>query len=86
MRTNEIGDYFGVNEGTIRKGYSAFLIKGRANRKAKLRQLQWRSAEAGNVAMLIFLGKNELGQSDRQDITTNGESITAIEVTIVKAK
>ena len=31
----------------------------------RLRQLQWRACENGNVTMLIFLGKNMLGQQDR---------------------
>jgi len=33
--------------------------------KFGLRQLQWKSAEKGNVTMQIFLGKNILGQKDR---------------------
>jgi hypothetical protein len=41
--------------------------------KPKLRQLQWKAAEAGNVTMLIFLGKNYLGQSDKQDVAHSGE-------------
>ena len=31
----------------------------------RLRQLQWKSAEQGNVTMQIFLGKNILGQQDK---------------------
>ncbi|MBF0410988.1 MAG: hypothetical protein HQM10_26830 [Candidatus Riflebacteria bacterium] len=61
----EIAAFFGVDEGTIRKRFSEFLTKGRQNGKIKLRTLQWRAAEKGNVAMLIFLGKNILKQSDK---------------------
>ena len=39
--------------------------------KIRLRQLQWKAAESGNVSMLIWLGKQYLGQSDKQDIETN---------------
>ena len=39
--------------------------------KASLRRLQWKSAQSGNVSMLIWLGKQYLGQSDKQDIETN---------------
>jgi hypothetical protein len=35
----------------------------------RLRQLQWRACENGNVSMLIFLGKNMLGQQDRIEET-----------------
>jgi|TARA_Y100001938_G_scaffold139266_1_gene205890 hypothetical protein len=61
----EIGEFFGCSADLIEKSYSEFLIKGRANGKIRLRQLQWSSAEKGNVAMLIFLGKNILGQQDK---------------------
>ena len=33
--------------------------------KMRLRQLQWKSAEKGNVTMQIFIGKNMLGQQDK---------------------
>lgn len=36
--------------------------------KASLRRMQFKSAEAGNVTMQIFLGKNYLGQSDRTEV------------------
>ena len=36
--------------------------------KASLRRLQWKVAEKGNTSMLIWLGKQYLGQSDKKDI------------------
>lgn len=36
--------------------------------KLKLRQLQWKSAEDGNVTMQIWLGKNMLDQTDKQHL------------------
>ena len=65
----EIGDFFGCSPDLIEKSYSEFLTKGRAEQKMRLRQLQWRACENGNVSMLIFLGKNMLGQQDRIDET-----------------
>ena len=61
----EIADFFGCDESLIRKSYSEYIRKGKASGKTRLRQLQWDSAEKGNVAMMIFLGKNILGQQDR---------------------
>ena len=61
----EIADFFGCSADLIEKSYSEFLTKGRAEQKMRLRQLQWRACENGNVTMLIFLGKNMLGQQDR---------------------
>lgn len=60
----DIADFYGCTESLISKSYSSFIIKGRAKRKIKLRQLQWRAAERGNVSMLIWLGKQYLGQSE----------------------
>tara|TARA_R100001440_G_scaffold40147_1_gene59807 strand:- start:600 stop:902 length:303 start_codon:yes stop_codon:yes gene_type:complete len=64
MTNIEIADFFGCDESLIRKSYSEYLTKGRAEMKLRLRQLQWKSAEKGNAVMLIWLGKQILGQSD----------------------
>jgi hypothetical protein len=68
----EIADMVGCDESTIRDRFPAELTKARSQRKTKLRQLQWKAAEAGNTSMLIWLGKNELGQSDTQNIHLAG--------------
>ena len=31
--------------------------------------MQWKAAERGNTSMLIWLGKQILGQSDKQEIS-----------------
>ena len=66
--TTEIAQFYGVDEGTIRRRFSENLTKGRSTGKIKLRQLQMKAAEKGNVTMLIWLGKQMLGQTDRQEI------------------
>ena len=66
----EIASFFDVGEHVIRKSYAEFLEKGRDKGKIRLRQWQMKAAERGNVAMLIWLGKQMLGQSDKQEITT----------------
>ena len=68
----EMGDFFGCSADLLEKSYSEFLTKGRAEQKMRLRQLQWNSAERGNIVMQIFLGKNLLGQTDKIE-TTNLE-------------
>ena len=65
----EMADFFGCSADLLEKSYSEFLIKGRAEQKMRLRQLQWKACENGNVSMLIFLGKNMLGQQDRIEET-----------------
>ena len=44
------------------------LKKGKGERKKWLRGAQDAAASKGNPALLIFLGKNELGQTDRVDV------------------
>jgi AraC-like DNA-binding protein len=41
--------------------------------RVKLLQKQYESAMAGNTALLIWLGKQHLGQSDKNDISVNGD-------------
>ena len=65
----EIGSFFGCSPDLIEKSYSEYLIKGREKGKIRLRQWQMKAAQNGNVAMLIWLGKQILGQTDKQDIT-----------------
>ena len=60
----EIAEFYGCSSDLIEKSYSEFLTKGRSKGKMRLRQLQWQSAEKGNVTMQIFLGKNMLAQAD----------------------
>ena len=47
--------------------------------KVKLRQLQWRAAEKGNVPMLIWLGKQWLGQHDITRTELTGKDGNAIQ-------
>lgn len=65
----EIGDFFNVHPTTIYKRFSDILTKMRAKRKTRLRQLQWQQAEKGNIAMLIWIGKQELGQVERSEVS-----------------
>ena len=71
----EIAEFYGCDESLIRKSYSEYTRKGRASGKTRLRQLQWDSAEAGNVTMQIFLGKNMLGQQDKIEQTELDEPL-----------
>ena len=64
----EIGKYFAVNEALIRKKYRTEYEQGKEEMKLSLRQLQWKHAGQGNTALLIFLGKNYLNQTDKSQV------------------
>ena len=66
----EIASFFDISRTTLERNYEHYLTKGRESGKIRLRQYQWASAKKGNVAMLIWLGKQMLGQTDKQEITT----------------
>ena len=78
----EIASFYGCDESHIRKNYSEFMTKGRDKGKIRLRQLQWNSASSGNVSMLIWLGKQILGQTDKAEVEWehNIEEVKFIEV------
>lgn len=60
----EIADWFGVDNNTLRYNFSAELTKGREHLKQSLRRAQLEVALKGNAVMLIWLGKQYLGQTD----------------------
>ena len=66
----EIASFFDISRTTLERNYEHYLTKGRESGKIRLRQYQWSAAKKGNVAMLIWLCKQLLGQSDKQEITT----------------
>jgi hypothetical protein len=62
----------GCSPDTIQRRYAEAYFEGLENAKSSLRRKQFELAVAGNVTMLIWLGKNLLGQSDKQEITGKG--------------
>jgi hypothetical protein len=64
-KDQEIADWFGINDNTLRFNFSAELIKGRATLKMSLRRAMFTNAIQGNnTVMQIWLSKNFLGMSD----------------------
>jgi len=60
----EMSDWFQVPSNTLKYNFSEIIAKGRAETKQALRRAQISLALKGNATMLIWLGKNMLGQSD----------------------
>jgi len=63
-KNHEIADWFGLDENTLTYNFSVELIKGREHLKQSLRRAQLSLALSGNAVMLIWLGKNILGQQE----------------------
>lgn len=53
--------------------YLQYREQKKEPKRIKLRQLMWKSAEAGNITMQIWLSKNFLGYSDKVEQSTKTE-------------
>lgn len=63
----EISNFLGISTRTLQKDEEFLRIykKGLDNGKMSLRRWQYKKAQDGNVSMLIWLGKQYLGQMDK---------------------
>ncbi len=86
--TVEIAEFLECSTDVIERRFAAHLRKKRSSMRLRLRRAQFRLAMEGNVTMLIWLGKQYLGQSDhpmtlsdaqaeqpRQSIMVGGQKI-----------
>lgn len=64
MKNSEIAEWLEIDDSTLAYNFKQELIKGRSQLNQSLRQAQIQLALSGNAVMLIWLGKNILGQSD----------------------
>lgn len=71
LTNKEIADALGYDDSTLKRKFENFLLKGRMNLKQRLKRKQIDVAMGGNVTMLIWLGKQYLGQAEKLD--ENGE-------------
>jgi hypothetical protein len=77
----EIAEYMGMSEDSIEskcfdaygKGFSDIFKQKRRGGYASLRRRQYEVALKGNPAMLIWLGKQWLKQSDKQDVNIGNQ-------------
>jgi hypothetical protein len=71
----EIAEHFGCAQSTISERFRLDFQLGQAQSKTSLRRAQFKSALSGCATMLIHLGKQYLGQTDRLDIQTQGQPV-----------
>lgn len=89
----EIAAGLGCSQDTLARGrkrdqeLDAAIIEGRASGRMSLRRAQYQKALDGNPTMLIWLGKQILGQRERVDIDSAAdEAPVAIEVRVVNGR
>ena len=68
----EIANFFGVSIEFVRQHFSEDIAKGHEDVKMSIRRAQIKNAvNHGSNAMLIWLGKQYLGQTDKQEVDHN---------------
>lgn len=89
----EIAGWFGCSDDTIerwvkkeyKKNFAEIFRQKRCSGAVSLRRKQMEIALSGNVAMLIFLGKQYCGQSDKIE-NKNEEVPTTVDTLLKKVK
>ena len=65
---DEIAAVLDCQARTLQRRFVTHMERGRGKMRMSLRRLQMRAAENGNAALLIWLGKQNLGQRDKLDV------------------
>jgi AraC-like DNA-binding protein len=85
----EIAAYFGISIDTLERRineqynqtFAEYFAQNRGKGKMSLRRAQYTAAMAGNTTMLVWLGKNWLSQTDKQEISHQGDNIIKVRIT-----
>lgn len=77
--TKTIARLMNIPETTLRDRCRDLITQKRAERKYNIRKAQAECVAAKVPSMLIFLGKNDLDQTDRQDINLGGNVSISLE-------
>lgn len=78
---SQIAAYFNIHPKTLSRmeredpEITDEIERGYENAKLTLRRLQWQAAYDGKVPMLIWLGKQWLGQTDKQEVTSHNTNV-----------
>ena len=72
----EIGSYLDISVRTLQrdKEFCRVFKRGIDKGKMSVRRMQYKQAEKGNSTMLVWLGKQYLGQRDKQEIEHSGDA------------
>ena len=74
----EIADVLGCSKRTLEKRFHAEIESGRLRCRVSLRRMQFKAAQGGNTTMMIWLGKQLLGQKDKTETSTDDGQMDAL--------
>jgi hypothetical protein len=75
---NEIAQVIGRSQKWVSEHYGALIQEWAEHGKASLRRVQWQKALDGNITMLIWLGKQYLNQTDKQQIDQSFDTFEVV--------
>lgn len=84
----EVADWFEMSEDTVERrireqfdlSFAEYVKQRQAPGKISLRRKQYEMAMNGNITMLIWLGKQYLGQADKQEHGVSEEAKQALKL------
>lgn len=68
------------SEDTLQRRYAAVIKEGRSTGRMSLKRKQWEMAMGGNITMLIWLGKQLLGQTDKREYEVQAQTKSEVEI------
>ena len=82
----EICDWLNITESTLRFNFRGYMAKARSQLNQTLRRKQLQVALEGNPALLIFLGKVMLGQSETLSESASTQALPWVESVMTDAE
>ena len=83
LPVKRIAHYFNCTPETLYNKFGDLIVESNVAYEVKLRQAQMRAALAGNPTMLIWLGKQYLGQRDMNDVTVKTETPSVSDIKFI---
>ena len=76
----EIAEIVQVSVRTLQRDdeFCRIYKKAQDSGRSSLRRFQWKAAEKGNPTMLIWLGKQYLGQADKQETNHSFQEVRIV--------
>jgi AraC-like DNA-binding protein len=69
----EMAAHLNTSPDTLSRRFKDVIETARQSGRTSLRRAQWKAALGGNTTMMIWLGKQELGQRDKHDLEHAGK-------------
>jgi hypothetical protein len=74
--SQEIAARLHIDVKTLDRHCGELIKEARREGKGNLRKWLWKNAEGGDTKAMIWLSKQHLGMKDKQDITSNGDTVS----------